>query len=282
MLLRSSGPCSGWLTLYFPSAVEEIDNTVSFLREFDSGLNCVVLVEQTLGGEWKESGWLDSPVTQAVAEWNGTVVQFDLTNPRAVAAHRLDGVGSWASSGCSADDLRDLITTAPDRASLFTGVGCVGEQAALRESWVRMQPGPPVGFHRAFARDDGSWELLAGETTWASDYALEIPEYELWTSRTTADPTVAPYDVESINNRPVEERNHSAGLAVLAADVIFEDTGVRLNNFLEDPAAMLIEIPVITPDDPNTIVGWHFIHYTGSAEAGGSGRRWWCVVSVVG
>lgn len=254
--------------LYFSAAVEGIDNTISFLREFDSGLNCVVLVEQTSGGEWKEACWLDSPVTQAVAEWDGSIVQFDLTKPRAVLAHPLDSVGSWASSGCSANDLRNLITTAGDRASLFTSVGCVGERAAVREEWVRMQPGPSEGTHLTFAHDDETWELLDTETTSASDYAFGIPEYQLWTSRTTADPVAAPYDVESINNRPVEERNHTAALATLAADLIFEDTGVRLNGWMEDPAAMLLEIPVVTADNPTSIIGWHFIHYTGSDEAG--------------
>ena len=254
--------------LYFPAAVEGIDNSVSFLREFDSGLNCVVLVEQTSGGEWKEACWLDTPVTQAVAEWDGSIVQFDLTNPRAVVAHPLDDVGSWASSGCNANDLRNLITIAGDRAALFTGVGCVGEQAALREGWVRMQPGPSEGAHLAFARDDGTWEPLGTETTWASDYAFAVPEYALWTSRTTADPVAAPYDIATINNRPVEERSHAAALAVLAADLIFEDTGVRLNSSMDDPAAMLLEIPVVTADKPNSIIGWHFIHYTGSDEAG--------------
>lgn len=252
--------------LYFPAPVNGISNTISFVRDFESGLHCVVLVEQVLGGEWREACWLDTPVTQVVSSWNGSVVQFDLNNPRAVIAHVLDGK-PLTSSGCRSDALTAVIAAAERSAVVFDGLGCIEDTAVLHEPWTRMQPGPPEGALRHFTRNNDQWaEDLSTDTT--AEYAFAVPEYAAWTSRTTNEPAAVAYDIEALNNRPVPERADPTLIATLAAQVISDDTGISINQWVSDENGTFIEIPIIDPADATSITAWHFLHISGTTQTG--------------
>jgi hypothetical protein len=183
-LVDASRSPDGVIDLGPASPVVGVSDAVSFLTRLDDGTTCTTIATLELGGDWKETCWFEAPTPQVVTDWDGMVVQFDLTDPMSIVAHPLDDGPAWPQSGCTVSDIGEMIARSGFEGSLFTSVECAGTAAASTEGSMLLQPGPVDGTIWLYERIDDTWQPVDNGTGIETDLGTAVPPYEEWATLT--------------------------------------------------------------------------------------------------